>query len=269
MVFRSRDLPRRLAAESPVVIMARGHSGTRILAWAIQKLGIDLGASEDVATGDVQDLRFSRTIKRVCRATLHEPPTTFPRPRCLRTFQRAVASYQNWLGDTSGGWGWKFPETYLIPNYVAATFPQARYIHMLRDGRDLAFKDHLTDDPNRRLGYRLLKHIGALGLPHHVQAAMSWQFQVRRYDEFVQYAQPTVHRVDFERLCQDPLGTMAGVCEFLDREMTDDARQFLATQINPEKIAQYRREDVQQVAEAEAAIAPLLADLGYLTKQAA
>jgi hypothetical protein len=268
MFNSSRQRAIRLAKESPLVVMGRGHSGTRVLAWALQKLGIQMGATEEVPTGDVQDLQFSRAIKRICRASLHRSPTLDADPRLLKCFHRSLDRYLDWLADTRGAWGWKFPETYLVPNYVAATFPQARYIHMLRDGRDVAFKHHLTDDPNRRLGRKLLTHLGALNLPHHVQAAMSWDFQVRRFEEFAQYTRPTMCTITFESLCSEPVATMQTVCRFVGREMTPDCRDYLQEQIRPEKVAQYRSENPSQLAEVESAIAPSLARLGYC-KQAA
>ena len=253
-----------LAIESPVVIMSRGHSGTRVLAWAIEKLGIRLGATTEVPTGDVQDRRFSGTIKRVCRASLEKPPTAEPNPRLLRIFQRSLTDYLQWLGDYDGGWGWKFPETYLIPNYVAATFPKARYIELIRDGRDLAFKYHLTDNPKRRLGRRLLRHLDALDKPHHIQAAMSWDFQIRRFDAFVKATNLPVHRVNFETFCQQPVETMEAICEFLGVSMTDECRTYLLEEIQPGKVRQHRDETNEQVAEVEATILPTLVRLGYV-----
>ncbi|HUS39931.1 MAG: sulfotransferase [Pirellulales bacterium] len=263
-----RQNPVQLQHECPVVVMARGHSGTRLLALAIEQLGIRMGANDGVPTGDVQDRRFTRAIKRICRASLSEPSTAEPNPRLLRAFHRSLVRYLDWLGDHSNGWGWKFPETYLIPNYVAATFPQARYVHMIRDGRDLAFKNHLTDDPHRRLGRRLLRCIGAMDMPHHVQAAMSWQFQVERYEQFVQANQPRVLTITFESLCHDPLETMRSVSQFLEREFTDECRSFLQSQVRPEKVAQFRRENIREVSDVEAVIRPTLQRLGYI-KQAA
>jgi len=268
MFSRAHDLARSLADESPVVIMARGHSGTRVLAWAIQMLGFQLGARQDVTTGDVQDRRFSRNIKKIARATLALPPTSEPNGRLLRSFHRSLAKYRCWLGPATEGWGWKFLETYLIPNYVAATFPNARYIHMVRDGRDVAFKDHLTDDPQRRLGYRLLRHLNALDHPHHVQAALSWEFQVRRYDNYIERTRPNVHTITFESLCLDPVPTMQGVCKFLGRAMTPECQHYLTTNVDAGKIAQYRREDTTLVSEVEAAAAVTLDRYGYSRRAA-
>jgi hypothetical protein len=248
--------------------MGRGHSGTRLVAWAIQKLGIRMGATEDVPTGDVQDRRFSRAIKRIAAATLEEPPTRPPRPRYVRALQRAVRRYLQWLDAASDPWGWKFPETYLIPHYVVAALPQARYVHVIRDGRDLAFKRHLTDDPRRRLGHRLLRHVGALDMPHHLQAALSWEFQVRRFEEFRAHTSARVYTIAFESLCRNPVDTMDGVCRFLDVPMTDLCRQYLTDKINPAKVGQYRFAAPRQIAEVESLIGPTLSQLGHTPRAA-
>lgn len=38
------------------------------------------------------------------------------------------------------GWGWKLPDTYVYLEQLAAAFPGMRYIHLLRDGSELATK---------------------------------------------------------------------------------------------------------------------------------
>ena len=120
-------------------------------------------------------------------------------------FQTAVYGYYVRLGAPPDHWGWKFPETYLIAPYVAATFPQARYVHLLRDGRDIAFKRHLTDDPKRQLGKKLLVAQRALALPHHIQTAISWAFQVERFEQFRQSCQAArIFDIKFEQLCERP-----------------------------------------------------------------
>ena len=150
-----------LSALQPVLLMGRGHSGTRVLSFACMHLGIQLGTS--AATGDADDRTFTRTIKKI--ATRNLPPCTPDTvlEKDLIRFQNAVFRYYTTIGSPQTPWGWKFPETYLISAYVARTFPQARYIHMVRDGRDLAFKKHLTDDPKRKLGKKLLAYLDAMG----------------------------------------------------------------------------------------------------------
>jgi hypothetical protein len=61
---------------------------------------------------------------------------------------------------------------------------------------------------------------------------------------------------------------MQEVCRFLGRGMTDECRNYLLAEVRPEKIAQYRHEDAQEIAEVEATIAPTLARMGYLRQAA-
>jgi len=253
-----------LEAERPVVVMGRGHSGTRVLAWALEALGVRMGTLEAKPTGDVQDRRFTRAIKRLAERSLARPALAEAPPGELRRFRRAAASYLDWLGERGDHWGWKFPETYLIGPVVDAVFPKARYIHMVRDGRDLAFKEHLTDDSGRRLGRTLLERLDVLDAPHFLQAAHSWDFQVGRFCEFErERLGARCHRLHFEALCREPLPTMQAVADFLGVEMTAACRDYVEANLRADKLAQHRGEDPEQVAQVEAIIAPTLRACGY------
>lgn len=269
MLDRSERHAERLAAERPVVVMGRGHSGTRVLAWALEALGLRLGTLEEKATGDAQDRRFTKRIKRLAMRSVPLPATAPPTPRDIRRFRRRTVRFLDWIGDAPQGWGWKFPETYLIGPLVDAVFPQARYVHMVRDGRDLAFKQHLTDDATRGLGHRILEHLGALDEPHYLQAARSWDYQVKRFEDFAATIPDRVHRMTFEELCDDPHATMERLCGFLDMPYNDAAREYLAANIRRGKVAQHREEDPDEVRSVEQLIAPTLVRCGYELTHAA
>jgi hypothetical protein len=259
----------RLAREEPVVVMGRGHSGTRVLSWALEELGVRLGTLAEKTTGDLQDRRFTRTIKKIAARELERPPLAEPRPADVRRLRRGAFKLLRWMERNAAGWpdrvawGWKFPETYLVGNVVDAVFPRARYVHMVRDGRDLAFKAHLTDDADRGLGRRLLRHLGALHEPRHLQAARSWDFQVRRFTEFESRLGDRVHRLTFEELILDPEASTKRLCSFLGIGFTDACRRFLAESLRRGKVSQHREEDPARVAEVEALIGPTLEAWGY------
>ncbi|MCU0990062.1 MAG: sulfotransferase, partial [Xanthomonadales bacterium] len=157
-----RKQRKQLARQSPVVIMGRGHSGTRLLAGILLHLGVDLNANlARHRSGDMLD-QAEHSVDPACVGQLGF--------RDLNRFSKASFAYYRRLDPGGRPWGWKFPETYLIGPYVRAVFPQARYIHLLRDGRDLAFKQHLTDLPQHRLGRAILRQQRALGDPRHLQA---------------------------------------------------------------------------------------------------
>jgi len=252
-----------LAALEPVLIMGRGHSGTRVLSYACTHLGIQLGTTS--ATGDADDRTFTRTIKKIACRTLAPAAPGCVDAKDLIRFQTAVFRYYTKIGAPQTLWGWKFPETYLIGACVERTFPRARYIHMVRDGRDLAFKRHLTDDPNRRLGKKLLTHIGAMGLPHHLQAALSWAFQVDRFDAFCAgLPADRIFYMRFEDMCLQPLALMQRLCDFLHIPMTESCERYLARQLEAGKLAQYKSEDPVKIKEIEQTVAETLKRHGYL-----
>ena len=252
-----------LATLEPVMLMGRGHSGTRVLSFACMHLGIQLGTS--AATGDADDRTFTRTIKKIAGRTLRQHLPGSAEEKNLIRFQKAVLHYYKKIGSPQTFWGWKFPETYLIGDCIARTFPRARYIHLVRDGRDLAFKQHLTDDPNRKLGKILLSRINVMDLPHHLQAAMSWAFQVDLFDEF-RASLPAEQILDlrFEDMCREPMTAMQQVCDFLKIPMTEQCRTYISENLDAAKIGQYKSEDPAKIREVEGKINATLKRYGYL-----
>ena len=255
-----------LADDPVVVIMSRGHSGTRVLSRMCESLGVNLGGNEDLQTGDTADLRFTRSIKKIA---LHDIACCLNTKESCKTwlqnrFDRAAWGYRERLNPREL-WGWKFPETYLIGPYVENTFPKAKYIHLVRDGRDIAFKNHLTDDPHRQLGRVLLEHIGALNEPHHIQAALSWEYQVRGWQSF-EKSLPRGRVIDlrFEDLLANPSAAATQLTSFLEIPITPECEEYLATELDLSKSRQHKENDPAQVTEVEERIAASLRDFKYL-----
>jgi len=254
-----------LAAMRPVVLLGRGHSGTRVLAWMCVHLGVKLGTSSPHMEGDPDDVAFTNKIKALAAHNLDVNSPDQVRDSALRRFMSAVSAYYKGLGRPTGMWGWKFPETYLIAPYVARTFPEAMYLHLVRDGRDVAFKTHLTDNPRHRVGRAVLSACNALGLPDHLRAAASWAYQVDRFDAFrAQLPASNVMDIRFEDLCTLPRQTAERLSAFLGAPMTDTCRTYAETGIDTLKIAQYRDQDPRLVDDVEQRIAATLRRYRYL-----
>lgn len=179
-------------------------------------------------------------------------------------FQRAVEGFHRRTAPPGAPWGWKFPESYLAEPYVAETFPTARYLHVLRDGRDVAFKRHLTDVPEHRLARGILRRQGALALPHHLQAALSWSFQVEVFGSFRRTLSPDqLLTIRYEDLVEQPQQTADLVAELLRVEMTAACRAYLDRDVTAAHVGEFRSQDQGQIREVEQLIAPTLRSLGY------
>jgi hypothetical protein len=257
----------RLAAERPVVLMGRGKSGTRLLSLAVGQLGVALGLTPRLPAADIDHRYFRQTVKALAQRNFAALSAEQVPPGDVERFEQAVEQAWGLLQRRSPeapAWGWKWPETYLITPIVFAAFPKGRYIHMVRDGRDLAFKRHLTDDVRRPLGRALLTHLGMTGQPRYLQAARSWQFQVEAYLRFAARI-PAAQRLEltYEEMCRAPVETLARIADFLALPVTRECQEWVTRNIEPRDLSQYLRAPPEQVRQVEALIGDTLARLGY------
>lgn len=257
-----------LKCQSPVILMGRGKSGTRLMSWACAKLGLSLGTTPRLPAGDLAHRPFREVVKGLARRNLDVAREEALRDNELNLFRKSAYEACKWLRGEhpdAVGWGWKWPETYLILPYVYRTFPQGRYVHMIRDGRDVAFKRHSTDDPARPLGRMLIERLGVQGKPRYLQAAASWEFQVRRYVEFSRQEIPAENRFEmsYEEFCREPVALMNRLADFLGIPMTEACRDYVAGTLTDAQIGQHHDADPAQLREVEAQIGPLLSELGY------
>jgi hypothetical protein len=104
-----------------------------------------------------------------------------------------------------------------------------------------------------------------MDLPHYLQAAMSWAFQVDRFDEFRKTLNSNqVLDIKFEDICREPMVAMQAVCEFLNIPMTERYEGHIIKQLDLNKIAQYKNEDPAKIREIESTIIGTLKRYHYL-----
>lgn len=137
---------------SMVIIIGRGHSGTRAISHTLYASGVYMGALLNRSG----DLVPAREMYDACRV---------------------FGSYVTWEGGLSWNWdaardaeipdaytqhleaylesvleskaahrGWKLPETTLVLPWIIRRFPDAKYILWTRNPRDCILGRHLTDD---------------------------------------------------------------------------------------------------------------------------
>jgi hypothetical protein len=137
---------------SPYVVMCRGSSGSRFLAEILMRNGIWMGdrlndSSDSFVLLERLVVPFMNSVD-------------FPLERMadgtagLRHAQILEESFTDFLRAYPGGpWGWKLPESVFIVPLVKHRFPHAKFIHLIRDGRDVILNDNgLFGLPFRRDG---------------------------------------------------------------------------------------------------------------------
>jgi len=246
--------------------MSRGRSGTRVVAWTCNELGLSFGSTAwRRPSGDPTDARFTQAIMQVALDSRGVTRSSQVRSSDLERLQRAAYAFYRWLRPGPRGWGWKFPETYLIGPVLLRAFPKTRFIHLVRDGRDVAFKEHLTDDVAWPITRQLLAGTDFLNRPRYLNAAVSWARQVEQFEAFKPEIPPTqLLELRFETLCQAPLESGARIADFLRQPLTPECRAYLAKEVDASRVGQFLRQDPGKVAEVTALLKPTLERLGYL-----
>lgn len=201
----------------PVVIGATGGSGTRAVHRVLGDAGLFMGARLNGA-GDAMD--FEPFLDDMINPILERTRSLAYRPEDLgRDLSRpaldglalVATRYAADRPAPDAPWGWKNPRSMYILPLIHAVFPRMRFVHLLRDGRDMA----LSDNQNQ-----LRKHGGALfgGPPPEPGPAASIRLWAEANAAVADWAERTLGdryvRLRFEDLCAAP---ERGVTDLLDR----------------------------------------------------
>ena len=149
------------------------------------------------------------------------------RSTCLSHFiDQFFETYAERMGKPR--WGEKSPTNVLRLKYIWRHFPKAKFIHMIRDGRDVVCSIESQHTRLRTDGFRIadrsLKQRIAVWREH-VAAGMRWRGD-QRYVE-----------VKYENLAQAPRKTMEKVLDFLGEPWSEDVLRAHEIQRNHPHIA--------------------------------
>ena len=260
----------------PVVIFNKSHSGSRLLAELVEEAGVFMGAHQNESRDSLDMLELVRHLVLAYYpdyGALWDGRSAgdLALPRIARdALERHLQGYP---GD--GAWGWKLCETGYILPVVDFLFPGARYIHLIRDGRDVAFSDHHA--PNEAFWRKVYFNTDRIRswqrLPmtwkdyrrrSHVYNAVHWANSV-----LVGRAQGMMLRdryleVRYEDLCLDFERTAGRVLGFIGAPDPSRAIARLRPRVRMDRVHKYLDQPQRKVRKVVGLIEPLLLALGYL-----
>ncbi|HJQ75552.1 MAG TPA: sulfotransferase, partial [Gaiellaceae bacterium] len=234
----------------PGVIGATGGSGTRVLARIVQRGGMFVGSDLNRSLDALDFAAFAdRWIRR------EPPPQAAAELRGLVLRQHADADGRPF--------GWKEPRSvYLLP-LLAAELPGLRFLHVVRDGRDMALSENQV---------QLRKHgdavLGASDEPEALRSISLWrEVNLRAADFGERELGDRYLRVRFEDLCAEPAAVTARVLGFFGLE--GDAERIAAEEVEaPGSIGRWRAEPAELVRALEERAGDALARFGYQSSSA-
>ena len=257
---QSETLTSAAPVPGPNAIGATGGSGTRVVARMVREggmfTGLDLNAYED----SLLFAGFSdRWIDEFVRSG-GQPASPELLAGMRDDLDSLVRSYLASLPPSARLWGWKEPRSiYLVP-FFAEAMPTFRFLHFIRDGRDMAFSENqnqLVKHGDAVLGAELRKEkkpVRSIALWSRVNSAAADFGEARLGDRYL--------RVRFEDLCAEPVATVRGIYEFFGLE--GDAAAAAAAVRPPESLGRWQQRRKGIVDALHRTAEPALARFGYL-----
>lgn len=249
---------------APLVIGATGGSGTRVIARIAKYAGYNLGSRLNSSEDALEFYSFHDTWINpfVSSQRRGESVTPWQSARMKEDFHAALARHIPEAERRGTRWGWKAPRSiYLLP-FLHAQFAQLKFIHLLRDGRDMALS------PNQNQ------------LRKHGRAVLSWRERLlhsRAEGSMLLWADVNLHaadygeaslrenylRVHFEDLCAKPLEATAQIVNFLGAPI--DPEPIAQTEITaPKTLGRWRDCSPRIISRLETLAATSLRRFGYL-----
>jgi hypothetical protein len=249
----------------PIVIGAIGGSGTRVLRESLMSTGIFM-ANRTNEAGDALD--FSQFLNRNLNAILSETRSVdfslaslsgALRSHVEAEFLRAVRAHVADAPDEAAGWGFKVARSIYILPLIQEILPGFRFIHLIRDGRDMALSTNQFQFTHH---YRALAgdKIESDRLTARLLMWSTVNDQARRFAE--SHMDGRYWIVRFEDLCAAPKETLADLFDWLGFKADIDN---LALKVKaPVSIG--RHQDLPDLASSTVAqkISPTLAAFGYV-----
>jgi hypothetical protein len=236
----------RLAATAPptvpiVAIGGVGGSGTRLVAQIIAGLGWSLGDDlneavdnlwftllfkrPDLWSGDRHDPEFVRATEAFRAAMSGDRQLdagqeawvrslAIDRPQhdrawLLQRVESLLAAVRTGRRQTRP-WGWKEPNTHIFVDRLADTYPEMQYIHVVRNGLDMAYS--ANQNQLKLWGPRFL---GSPPEPGPRAALRYWCLVEQRITRIAEQRPGRVMRLNFDAFCKAPEGQLDALMSFL------------------------------------------------------
>jgi Sulfotransferase family len=226
-----------------------GGSGTRVFHAIIARCGRYMGLNVNFA-GDALDFYefASRWIVASARATAQGGSAPSD-PAMADEFRACVAQHLR-FAPPDAPWGWKQPRSLYFLPFLARSFDDLRFIHVVRDGRDVAFGPQAETVLNLA-GVAMLEG-SERDEPRPLQLMRLWARANALAADFGESELGHRYlRVRFEDLCESPAAVVKRLVEF-DGALAPNRRRRrkLARLVDPPTgLGRWRDEDPNLVAD--------------------
>lgn len=204
---------------TPLVIGATGGSGTRTIAQICRMVGYYMGANVNQFLDALEFVPFYNKWINVTLSSNRIILTEEQNKLMFQDFLACIQKHRKGIKHQAAPWGWKNPRSmYLLP-FFHALYPTMRFIHIIRDGRDVAL---LKDSKQLLFHTRTFfdKQYDSLLLPYRLM--LLWKATNLTIASFGEKNMGKNYlRIRFEDLCENPRGIVVRLVKFLNVRNAD------------------------------------------------
>ncbi len=229
----------------PCIIGGTGGSGTRAIARIVQAGGMFIGTHRNVSE-DALDL-ISYPWFKILLSYWQSPIPPQQYSEAVHYLQLALEEHLAALNTHQNmqQWGWKIPPSIFALPFLREQFPQMKCLHLVRDGRDMAFSKN-----QNQLGY-----LGPVVLTSEeqtwsqpLQSMALWSRLNLLTANYGEQQMPHQYlRVRFEDLCAKPVEVTARIFEFFN--LKGDPEQIAREIVEiPLSLGRWHSQDSEMIA---------------------
>ncbi len=217
-------------SQSPLVIGATEGSGTRAIAQICEKIGYFMGGSCTNSYDSLAIIPFYDKWIDVALSQNMGSLTDNQTREMFLDFQKCIEKHREDIPFDSAMWGWKnYRSIYMVP-FFRALYPEMKFLHIVRDGRDIAFSvDHkkFVRYAQTYLGQKW----DTLPFPH--ISMLMWEATNLTIASFGEQKMGKNYlRIRFEDLCENPHGIIKVLRRFLGINIPDIAELLYGINLN-------------------------------------
>ena len=255
-----------------MVIFGTGGSGTRALQVVTDRAGYFMGTNLN-RPGDSLDIgqfmrrwlnRYLLESNWVERMRQGSDEGGFGHPRGMAAdFRATIEDHRAAISDPEAPWGWKAPRTILMFPFVHEIYPAMRAVHLVRDGRDMAYSRN--QNQVRAHGRKVLDKTDR-ELPRPLTSVVFWaHVNLAAANYGTRFLGPDYLRLRYEDVCADPGEAAVQLVDFLRCPVSRDEMREIAAEVvhASASIGRWKEQDPAEITELERVGGDALRAFGY------
>lgn len=196
--------------QSPIVVGGNGHSGTRLFAEILISCGVFMGIPTLSYDKNSKDLNIRGLMNRWMRAYLSGLDDA-EADRMRRQFLRRIRLLIPYQRRT---WGFKNPRAMFLLPFYHSLYPDLKFIHVIRDGRDMCFGNPFINSPTY---WGLLSEEEANSLTPQERMIKFWGKGNLKVQDYGKNRLGSNYLcIRFEDICDNPQTEITRIVDFID-----------------------------------------------------